>query len=86
MLWYPWLKFYFPSLGDMAVYYNNFNGMADSCVGSLDLYLIFGCNKRPGRVNRINMVVIFWSVNCARDPSVRPSCNLLGIKLLNYEI
>ena len=43
MLWYPWLKFYFPSLGDMAVYYNNFNGMADSCVGSLDLYLIFGC-------------------------------------------
>ena len=43
MLWYPWLTFYFPSLGDMAVYYNDLNGMGDSCAGSLDLNLIFGC-------------------------------------------
>ena len=42
MLWYPWLKFYFPSFEDMAVYYNDFNGMVDSWAGSLDLYLIFG--------------------------------------------
>ena len=47
MLWYPWLKFYFPSMGDMAVYYNDFNGMADSCGGSLDLYLIFRFRFSP---------------------------------------
>ena len=43
MLWYPWLKFYFRSLDNMAVYYNDFNGMVDSCAGSSDLFLIFGC-------------------------------------------
>ena len=39
---HPWLKFYFPTLEDMAVYSYEFNGMADSCARSLDLYLIFG--------------------------------------------
>ena len=46
MLWYPWLKFYFPSLGDMAVHFYDFNGMVDSHAGSLDLFFDFRLHDR----------------------------------------
>ena len=46
MLRYPWLKFYFPSLGDMAVHFYDFNGMFDSRAGSLDLFFDFRLHGR----------------------------------------